>query len=69
MAGEQAQRLRQALEQLPDEYRRVITFRYVDQYAFEEIGRRMGRTANAARLLWLRAIERVRKELGGLDES
>jgi RNA polymerase sigma-70 factor, ECF subfamily len=69
MAGEEAQRLLQALERLPDEYRRVITFRYVDQYSFEEIGRRMGRTANAARLLWLRAIERVRKELGDLDES
>jgi len=68
MAGEQAQRLRQALERLPDEYRRVITFRYVDQYSFEDIGRRMGRTANAARLLWLRAIERVRTELGGPDE-
>jgi|SRR5262245_10279720 len=69
IAGEQAHRLHQALEGLPDDYRRVITFRYVDQYSFEEIGRRMGRTANAARLLWLRAIERVRQELGGLDES
>jgi RNA polymerase sigma-70 factor, ECF subfamily len=69
MADERAQRLRDALEQLPDEYRRVITFRYVEQLSFEVIGPRMGRTANAARLLWLRAIERVRKELGDLDES
>jgi len=63
MAVEQAQRLRQALERLPDDYRRVITLRYVEQCSFEEIGRMMQRTSNAARLLWLRAIERVKQEL------
>jgi RNA polymerase sigma-70 factor (ECF subfamily) len=68
MAHEQAQRLRQALERLPDDYRRVITLRYVEQCPFEEIGRLMRRTPNAARLLWLRAVERVKLELGGLDE-
>jgi RNA polymerase sigma-70 factor (ECF subfamily) len=68
MAHEQAQRLRQALERLPDDYRRVITLRYVEQYTFEEIGQRMQRTANAARLLWLRAIERVKHELRDADE-
>jgi RNA polymerase sigma-70 factor (ECF subfamily) len=68
MAHEQAQRLRQALERLPDDYRQVITLRYVEQRPFEEIGGLMGRTPNAARLLWLRAIERVKLELGGPDE-
>lgn len=68
MALEQAQCLRQALERLPDDYRRVITMRYVEQCSFEEIGQRMQRTGNAARLLWLRAIERVKQELRGIDE-
>jgi RNA polymerase sigma-70 factor (ECF subfamily) len=63
MAHEQAQRLRQALEHLNDDYRRVITLRYLEQCTFEEIGRRMERTPNAARLLWLRAIEHVKHEL------
>jgi RNA polymerase sigma-70 factor (ECF subfamily) len=63
MAYEQAQRLRQALERLPDDYRRVITLRYLEQCSFEDIGRAMQRTANAARLLWLRAIERIKLEL------
>jgi RNA polymerase sigma-70 factor (ECF subfamily) len=63
MAVEQAQRLRLALERLPDDYRRVITLRYVEQASFEEIGRRMDRTPNAARLLWLRAVERIKLEL------
>jgi RNA polymerase sigma-70 factor (ECF subfamily) len=69
IADEQADRLRRALERLPEDYRRVVTLRYVEQFSFEEIGRRMGRTPNAARLLWLRAIERVRLELGSRDES
>jgi RNA polymerase sigma-70 factor (ECF subfamily) len=68
MAVEQAQRLRLALERLPDDYRQVITLRYVEQRSFEEIGRLMQRTPNAARLLWLRAIERVKHELRGADE-
>jgi RNA polymerase sigma-70 factor (ECF subfamily) len=66
MAHEQAQRLRQALEHLPEDYRRVITLRYLEQYTFEEIGRLMERTPNAARLLWLRAIERIKHELRGV---
>jgi RNA polymerase sigma-70 factor (ECF subfamily) len=69
MAHEQAQRLRQALERLPDDYRRAITLRYVEQCSFEEIGRLMQRTPNAARLLWLRAIERIKHELRVADES
>src|SRR5690606_22452964 len=68
IAHEQAQRLRQALERLPDDYRRVITLRYVEQCSFEEIGRRLGRTPNAARLLWLRAIERVKLDLRDPDD-
>jgi RNA polymerase sigma-70 factor (ECF subfamily) len=63
MADEQAQRLHFALEQLPDDYRQAITLRYVEQLSFEEIGRRMQRTPNAARLVWLRAIQRVKIEL------
>ncbi len=32
---------------------------------FDEIGRELGLTANAARKLLLRAVERVQQELGG----
>jgi RNA polymerase sigma-70 factor, ECF subfamily len=68
VAREQAQRLRQALERLPDDYRRVITLRYVEQCSFVDIGRLMQRTPNAARLLWLRAIECVKHNLRDADE-
>jgi RNA polymerase sigma-70 factor (ECF subfamily) len=68
VADEQAQRLLQALECLPDAYRQAISMRYAEQCSFEEIGRRMQRTPNAARLLWLRAIEHVKHELRAADE-
>jgi RNA polymerase sigma-70 factor (ECF subfamily) len=66
MAQERAQALQWALEQLPEEYRRVITLRHYEQLPFEEIGKRMERSPEAARKLWSRAIERLRQELGPL---
>lgn len=63
MEDEQAQALRGVLERLPEDYQRVIRLRYEEERSFEEIGVVMSRTANAARLLWLRAIERVKHEL------
>lgn len=63
MEQEQAEALQRALERLPEDYRRVILLRYQEEQSFEEIGQLMQRSANAARLLWLRAVERVKHEL------
>ena len=63
MEEEQAQALQKVLERLPDDYRRVIRLRYEEERSFDEIGSLMERSANAARLLWLRAIERVKHEM------
>jgi RNA polymerase sigma-70 factor, ECF subfamily len=68
IAREEAERFARALERLPDDHRRVILLRYQEGQPFEEIGRRLGRTPNAARMLWLRAVERLKKELGVSDE-
>jgi RNA polymerase sigma-70 factor, ECF subfamily len=65
MAHEQAEALRRALARLPDDYRRVITLRYDDGQSFEEIGRLMERSPDAARKLWARAMERLRQEWEG----
>jgi RNA polymerase sigma-70 factor (ECF subfamily) len=62
-AGEELERFHQAIEQLPEDYRRVLQLRYQEGLTFEAIGPRMGRTANAARLLWLRAVERIKQSL------
>jgi RNA polymerase sigma-70 factor, ECF subfamily len=64
-AGEQAAAVRRVLDRLPDDYRRVVVLRYEQGRAFEEIGAEMGLTANAARKLLVRAVERVRQELEG----
>jgi RNA polymerase sigma-70 factor (ECF subfamily) len=64
MAREQAVQLQRVLERLPEDYRRVLTLRYHEQLSFEEIGRQMERSAEAARKLWWRAIERLQQEFG-----
>jgi RNA polymerase sigma-70 factor, ECF subfamily len=64
VAHEQAQALQQALERLPEDYRRVITLRHLQGLSFEEIAAQMNRSANAAQLLWMRAIERLQQEMG-----
>ena len=62
--AEQARAIQNALEKLPDDYRRIIVLRYQEERSFEDISRLMNLTANAARKLWARAIKRLREESG-----
>jgi RNA polymerase sigma-70 factor (ECF subfamily) len=48
---------------LPADYREVIVLRHIQMLPFEEIGKRMDRSAGAARMLWLRAIRQLRDRL------
>ncbi len=59
-AREHSQALRAAVDRLPDDYRRVITLRYEGNLTFEEIGREMGRSPEAARKVWARAMDCLR---------
>jgi RNA polymerase sigma-70 factor, ECF subfamily len=63
IAREQAEKIQQALERLPEDYRRVILLRNQERRSFEEIGQVMERSAEAARRLWSRAIEKLQREL------
>jgi RNA polymerase sigma-70 factor (ECF subfamily) len=65
---EESQRVNQALDRLPQEYRQAILLRYRDGLSFEEIGRQLQRSPNAARKLWLRAVERLRQEMDSARE-
>ncbi len=56
-------RVAEYLEHLPEEHRRVIELRHFEDLAFEEIGQRMGRSANAVQLLHARALVRLGKLL------
>jgi RNA polymerase sigma-70 factor (ECF subfamily) len=62
-ADEQKRRLLQAIDRLPDDYRAVMTLRYQEALPFDEIGRRLGRSADAARMLWARAVDRLKQEM------
>ena len=48
------------LAQLPADYRDVLVLRNLQGLPFEEVAEQMDRSAGAARMLWLRAIERLR---------
>jgi RNA polymerase sigma-70 factor (ECF subfamily) len=61
IAWEEDQELQQALERLPEHYRQVIRWRHQEQRSFEEIGQALGRTAEAARKLWARAVEQLKQ--------
>jgi RNA polymerase sigma-70 factor (ECF subfamily) len=56
--------LQRALARLPEHYRNVIVWHLQDNRPFAEIGRRLGRSAEAVRHLWLRALQRLSHELG-----
>lgn len=60
---EEAERMSLALSSLSADYRQVIQLRNWELESFEEIGRRMDRSAGAARALWVRALEQLTKAL------
>lgn len=51
------------LIELPADYREVIVLRHIEALPFEEVAKRMGRSAGAARMLWLRAIQSLREKM------
>ncbi len=51
------------LARLPAPERRVLRLRNLQGLAFKEVARRMGRTPGAVRVLWLRALDRLRRLL------
>lgn len=55
--------LAQALERLPDDYREVIVLRHIEGLSHEQIAKRMNRNTGAVRMLWVRALARLRTEV------
>ncbi len=56
--------LADALAELPADYREVILLRHIEGLPFEDVARRMDRTAGAVRMLWLRALKKLRESIG-----
>jgi len=65
--SEWAQAVDNALERMPEHYRQAVSWRHQEQLSWDEIGRRMCCTADAARKVWSRAIQQLRRELGKLE--
>lgn len=60
---EEEDALNRAVAKLPEEYREVLRLRFQEHLGFEEIADRLGKTANAARKLWGRAVERLQEDM------
>lgn len=69
ISQEQHQALMRALERLPGPARDVIQWRNYDRCSFEEIGQRLGRSAEAARKVWVRALEQLQRCLEPSNDS
>jgi RNA polymerase sigma-70 factor (ECF subfamily) len=55
----------QLVERLPEAQRRVIEMRFVDEKSIREIAAALERSEGAVKQLQLRALENLRKEMGG----
>lgn len=60
---EEIERVRMAVADLPGHYRQVIVWHAVEGRTFAEIGIQLERTEDATRMLWKRALERLKKDL------
>lgn len=60
---------RQALAKLSLDRRTVIQLRHFEDLKFAEIGQRMGKTEDAARMLYLRAVEALQSEASNDDPT
>jgi RNA polymerase sigma-70 factor (ECF subfamily) len=58
-------RLFKLVRELPATQRQVVQERFVEQRSIREIAERLGRTEGAIKQLQLRAIERLRAQMGG----
>jgi RNA polymerase sigma-70 factor (ECF subfamily) len=58
-----------AVERLPPDYRTAIEVRSLAQRPFAELAAKLGRSTEAARRLWLRAVVRLRSELASQDHE
>jgi RNA polymerase sigma-70 factor (ECF subfamily) len=61
---EQAVLLAEALGRLPEDYREVIVLHHLEELSFPDVARRMGRTVDSVKNLWIRALTRLRRSLG-----
>lgn len=65
MAADEERMLTEALSRLSPDHRQVIELRNWHRQSFAEVGTAMGRSTEAARKLWSRAVEQLAEQLPG----
>jgi len=60
---EQSVILADALAHLPEDYREVLILHHLEELNFPEVARRMGRSVDSVKNLWIRALARLRRRL------
>lgn len=60
---ERAVLLADELAELPPDYRQVLSLRNLEGLPFEEVAEHMQRSPGAVRMLWLRAVDKLRRQL------
>jgi RNA polymerase sigma-70 factor (ECF subfamily) len=65
MRHEQAARMAEALARLPDDMQTVLLGRHMDGLAYAVLAERLGRSEAAVRVLYTRALRRLREECQG----
>ena len=68
-ARSEAARAWAAIEQLPADRRRVLVLRFVNEMSTSEIGRIMGKSDGATRVLIHRSLQAVARQLGRRERS
>jgi RNA polymerase sigma-70 factor (ECF subfamily) len=66
---EDAATVEAVIARLPDDYRIVLRMRYWDDLSFQQIGDRFGRSPEAVRKLWYRAVQKLQDELRSTDDA
>lgn len=62
-AATQLANLHLAIQRLPEDYRLAIELRGLQNLSFGELAKHLGRSVEAARKIWMRAVIRLQKEL------
>lgn len=66
---EQEERMAEALARLPDDMQQVLLGRHLDGLSYAVLAERLGRSEAAVRVLYTRALRRLREECQGRDSS
>lgn len=65
---EERTRVAAGLTLLPDREREILRLRHESGLTFSEIGKAIGISSDAARMAWLRAVEKVRNHITATDQ-